>query len=114
MTALRIHLENRGQRFHTFTLRDGLICDANAEGWLWNGSRVVNDTIGTGTILRLTDARDSGVIVPIRWPVQAVFMAPDLPPTIRLPPPRHSRNAVTPGAAASSPSRAGAFGGGAA
>lgn len=79
MTALRIHLENHGQRFHTFTLRDGVICEANAQSWIWNGARVLNRTIASGTILQLTDATGSGVVMPIRWPVQAVFMAPDLP-----------------------------------
>lgn len=78
MTALRIHLENHGQRFHTFTLRDGVICDANAESWIWNGARVLNRTIAAGTILQVTDDDGSGLI----WrlpPVQGVFMAPDLP-----------------------------------
>jgi hypothetical protein len=106
MTPLRIHLEDHGQDFHTFTLRDGKICEANLQGWCWNGARVLNETIGTGTILRLADDRfnhGQGGELALRYPVRSVFMAPDQPNAA----PRHSRNVACPGAHQSSPGRAG-------
>jgi hypothetical protein len=111
MTALRIHLEDHGQSLHTFTLRDGRLSEANLEGWIWNGARVLNDLVNPGTILRLADERfgdGAGGELQLRYPVQSIFCVPDHQNTA----PRHSRNAVAPGAASSSSQcRAGEQGG---
>lgn len=55
MSALRIEIEDRGQDFLSFTLRNGMIEDANMQGFVWNGKKVANKRIVRGSIIRFSD-----------------------------------------------------------
>ena len=64
--AERIYLEDHQQDFLRFTLRDGVIEDANLQGWLWNGKRVVNTNIKPGDFIEF----EGGIT--LNYPVQTV------------------------------------------
>lgn len=66
-----VALEDHGQDFLEFDVKDGCIVDTRPfQGWVWNGKRVADKLIYPG--LRLDLVASDGVTMRLRYPVEAV------------------------------------------
>jgi len=70
--GVTVVLEDHGQDFLEFDIRDGRIVQTRPfQGDIWNGSRVLNRTLGTGDALIL-QADDEACVWSLRYPVAAI------------------------------------------
>lgn len=52
--GMTVELEDRGQDFTEFDIKDGRIIDTRpCQGWMWNGRRVDNDSLAPGDSINL-------------------------------------------------------------
>ena len=66
---IRVYLKDHGQDFLRFTLVDSVIHDANLQGRVWNGRKVINKNIKPGDIIEFEDGNT------LKYPVQTVSFA---------------------------------------
>lgn len=65
--AVRVYLEDHGQDLLRFTLRNWVIEDANAQGFVWNGKAVINRNIKPGDIIKFVQGGE------LRYPVATLL-----------------------------------------
>jgi hypothetical protein len=53
--AVRVYLEDHGQDFTRFTLRNRIIEDADMQGTIWNGRHVANPDLKPGDLIEFAD-----------------------------------------------------------
>lgn len=68
---LTVHLEDHGQDFLEWDIKDGVVVDCRPfQGWLWNGTKVHSTDIQPGLLLDIT--LTSGGRTRLRYPVEKV------------------------------------------
>jgi len=68
---ITVYLEDHGQDFLEWDIEDGTVVDCRPfQGWLWNGTKVLNTDIRPGDILKIVPA--SGGELTLNYPVESV------------------------------------------
>ena len=68
---ITIHFEDHGQDFLAWDIEDGVVVDCRPyQGWLWNGTKVLNTNIQPGDILEFI-GKDGGCLT-LKYPVERV------------------------------------------
>jgi len=68
---ITVHLEDHGQDFLEWDIKDGVVIDCRPfQGWLWNGTKVLNTEIRPGDILDIIPP--SGGQTTLNYPVEKV------------------------------------------
>lgn len=70
--TITLNLEDHGQDFYYFEVRDKTIIKAGPyQGWVWEGKKLVNDGFEPGTVLQFEDGRT------LNYPVESVAPTPN-------------------------------------
>jgi hypothetical protein len=62
----KITLQDHGQDFLRFVLRDGRIAEANLQGWIWDGREILNQHPKPGDLITFDDGRS------LSYPIETV------------------------------------------
>jgi len=74
--VIRVHLEDHGQDFLCWDIKDGVVVESYPfQGWLWNGTKIINDEFGPGD--QLIIQRPGSTVIMLKYPVEKIEHVPD-------------------------------------
>ena len=73
---IRVHLEDHGQDFLVWDIKDGVVVESYPyQGWLWNGTKIINDEFGPGD--QLVIQPPNSAVTTLNYPVEKIEHIPD-------------------------------------